>query len=213
MRSLAPVAIQSNLASIESTLNAAGAHRWTPEAIEAHKARELAKAPPASALWPYSHVLSKINRSVLIYSDLGMFVSTFLAFLAFFGGTIVGILSMLRDGHFFNSGTMFLGLVVLALLGCGAVALVIYEASHLISLIKMRGPAEWKVYVYDRYFFFSVPSLAHRIIESSLMLRPDSTIRVHRLMQDECELDPILEIDGNCVLVWDKDGNIILPQV
>ncbi len=211
MKTLAADVRTDNLASLESTLKAAGAQFWPPEEVEKHKAKELSKAPPASALWPYFETLSGINRTVLCESQTIMVVSggvTTVAVLIFIFG---GLISLLFGYNFLNQttgGIMIVGALALGLL---AISYGAYELSHALGKIHMRGPAKWLTYQYNNYHL-SLPGLVETITREARMFRPEADIKIHALMQDDRILDPVLEIDGVYCLVWNGDTIIPPPQ-
>ena len=211
MKTLAPDVRTDNLASLESTLKAAGAQFWPPIEVEKHKAKELSKAPPASALWPYFQTLSSLNSAVICESQTVMWLSGLITSIAILLFGIGGLVSLAFGYNFLNQTTGGIMIIGALALGTFALSYGAYELSHALGKIHMRGPAKWLTYQYNSYHR-SVPGLVETITREARMFRPDADIKIHALMQDDRVLDPVLEIDGYYVLVWNGDTIIPPPQ-
>lgn len=188
-----------------SLLLNAGVHLWTPQAIAAHKAAELAKAPPPSPLWAHSAFIAKANERFQIFCVIVMFVAA----LCLIGSAALslglhGLQTPEWAGQTMGISIMALGLSLVSLLLIGQYA----------HGIRFRGPAQWKTYSdieYAHQHGGVLPAEAKSLIRIVDDHDPSTPVRVHALIQDERELDPILEIDGHYVLVWDEEGRIVAP--
>ncbi len=216
MKTLASAVRSGNLATIQSILKATGGQLWSHEAIAAHKAAEVAKAPPASRLWPMFDQLSRLNRNVMGLGDAGAGMAAILAVV--FGlfwlvvTAIAATVGFFIDVNVFGVVKTFLAWSFFASLGSFAVCGCISYVTTELSLIKLRGPAQWVAFARADYQR-CLPEEASRIIDAAKMLIENPNIKIHALMQQEKVLDPILEIDGQYCLVWDADNNIIAPPL
>gem|GEM_PF-6602478 len=173
--------LQATSAPLETIIRVAGGHNWTPAMIEAHKARELAAAPPSSPIYAWSNTLSTCLFLVFLCSCYGAFASLYFENAMGLVASAVGISSTLE-----------------------------------LHKLKIRGPAQWQVMTPTQYEVIlktELPPQATAIVSKIKHFCPDIECKVHVLTQDNSMLDPILEVDGYFVLVWDDAGNIILPPV
>ena len=203
MKPLAAADLATQEASLESILHTAGAHTWTPQMIEGHKQAELAKAPRPSILYYYRQLFEVVFCIATLCAIAGI-VATLACALAYAGALMGSLLSL----WIFPSvlGTA-LNLAVLSTLSLAGIAWLCLAQEHRAVL----GPAEWTAKELAWTDGIPMPSEAHALVNKTLALKPDARINVHVLSQDEMILDPILEIDGQYVLVWDQDGKIIRP--
>ena len=211
MKPLAPSRLLAHAAGIDTVLRAAGAHNWSPEAIEAHKAHELAKAPPASKLWRWRHLIDWTVGGFAVVTCLAFFV----LMIGVFGWLIGQGLAQLPSQMPVTAGIWTIDIATTVV----QVSLLVGVASSMLGMPplvifdqkQVHGPACWEVVPMGP--FFPVPAEATRMIAIVTALRPDADIKLHMLKQDDAVLDPVLEIDGHYVLVWDAEGTIIPPPV
>jgi len=197
MKPLAPSNLLANTASINTVLRAAGAHDWKPEAIEAHKRAELAKAPPANFWW-------KSNEALNGLMPIALSAQAFLAVAPSF---------LLPE----NPNPV----LVLFLAGWQIASVVLFAWG--VFFATARGPAQWNPYALlsnrsyrsVRRGFEEIPLAALELVERIQSFNPHIGFKVEVLEQEKYKLDPILyavvkdqEIP---IMVWDADGNIIPP--
>jgi hypothetical protein len=189
MKTLTSPQLSAQGASLDSILRVAGAHNWSAEAIEAHKASELAKAPYGNRLWTIPTVRA---------------VAELCHFAVYAGGWFVFGLAL-----YYSSWPLGVRLVCVI----AGIAIMTFQISHRFIL---RGPAKWSAMTVDDYlaiYNVALPAQARRIVDKVKHFRPSATCNVHVLTQDTVLLDPILEVDGRYPLVWDDQGNIVLPRI
>ncbi len=201
-------------ASMASLLAVVGGHHWTPEQVAAHKAAELAKAPPASRWWPYfSYIFYSMEALMLcclvamtiggLGTGLFIFLAALAPPLAFFGGHIPFLAGYGSTDLLLVA--FYCGVVLLAAFGFGTIVEV--QAQK----ISIRPPAAWEA-VGATWFSPTIPLKAQQLIAYAKEFNPNARIIIHALMQRDRVLDPILEIDGVVCLVWDEAGTIVLPH-
>ena len=196
-KALSPSQLLAHVAGIDTVLRAAGAHDWTAEAIEAHKRAELAKAPPANFWWKSNEALNGL---------MPVAISAQVLFVIF-------LVSMLPE----NSNPA----LVLFLTGSQIASTTLFVWGAFFA--TARGPAQWnpyallsnKSYRSLRRGFEEIPPAAFALVERIQSFNPHIGFKVEVLEQEKYKLDPILyavvkdrEIS---IMVWDTDGNIILP--
>ena len=197
MKPLAPSNLLANTASINTVLRAAGAHDWKPEAIEAHKRAELAKAPPANFWW-------KSNEALGGLMPIALCAQAFLA---------ISPLFLLSE----NPNPV----LVLFLGGWQLASLAFFVWGCFLA--TARGSARWnpyallsnKSYRSVRRGFEEIPPAAFALVERVQSLNPHIGFKVEVLEQEKYKLDPILyavvkdhEVP---IMVWDAGGNTIPP--
>ncbi len=197
------------LVSIDPVLEMAGAHKWSPPMIEAHKASELAKAPPQSKLW---HLRYVIDGTILCLA-FGTFVALVVCFIGAIGVAMsygLGFLGMpeMSESRFDNSASLVVygfWCFVMCVIPCGSL-LTIFDNR------KIYGPAKWKTYTVKAYEakYGAMPELGGKIAAHVDTFAPDFTCRVQVLEQADRILDPILDVVSpagavRSVLVWDGD--------
>jgi hypothetical protein len=208
MKPLTAAALACQEATLESVLHASGAHAWTPQMIEAHKQSELEKAPHVDIAYyfvtPFRVVFfgSTILAAV---SVLGLIVCTFCAMIGYLG-SLSGI----------SEASTLLAFAKYAVLAC-AVSLVcsVFVAGCCFTVQdrEVKGPAKWVQMSYDNAVGrVPIPNEALALLNAARAYKPDMHVILHVLFQDRVVLDPILEIDGHYVLVWDQDAKIIQPK-
>ena len=205
---------QTEAASIDTLLDVVSRDIWSDEAITAHKADELAKALPESALWKYLAQFRRARKFVmkgpvvfptLIAATVGFMLGAFLWGLRAYG-IFVPYMEMFT---LFSAGVAIMSLSVM----------VTFDT---LQRRKVLGPARWisyRVLEADE----SMPKRAHELMANVKALMPDVRFYVHKLAQNQEELDPILEvtrknplngrIEKRYILVWDAEGNITPPPV
>jgi hypothetical protein len=213
MKALNHSNILAERASLSSVLCAFGAHNWTPTMIEAHKAHELAKAPKESFLWRFRNLFNLIEGC----TALAFSVSLAVLMLGVFVWGFSHLLSWLPFENTLYAGEL-IRWVSYDILLHSAVAFVLFgvcmSAMMRFGNTKITGPANWEVISLNKLpWTHAFPELAVQLIEAAQTAKPDVDIDVHMLKQDKTTLDPVLEIDGQYVLVWDKLNNIVPPPV
>ena len=178
--------------SRESLLKLAGADSWTVEQADAHKAAELAKAPPASPLLKYRWFFRELpeffwRATAFAWSNWHL--------------VITAACSLWLFGFAFSTIVCaFLG----AMLGPFALAFLATVATN----VDVRGPAAWRR---DFAVGQKMPPRALALIEDIRGLLPNTQFYLDRLVQNDEVLDPVLYADHTPILVWDKDGHIVPP--
>ena len=214
MRSQPLVALHTQLVSIDSLLNLAGAKHYTPAEIEAHKAHELAIAPKASRLYAYQPAIDIWVNKVAQFCY--MIVLT--AILTGAAGVVLAV--MFGCAYALTSTDTwpeFLTRIVLAFactLACvslvaGLLAWGISSLVRWVGSFTIRGPAKWTPYSVEGYIakYGLLPEHAMRIVRTVEAFAPHNRPRVQVLENNRVRLDPVLEIvapDGRfrAVDIW-----------
>ena len=194
-------------ADTKTVLTALGYRVIPQEAIAAHKARELAKAPPPSR-WL---IIRPVTQWLMLNGDDMARTSLYSAMT----GCVVTVLvwgvwrflSPTEDMYVIllvsSLTTLYLWLMTAGWFG-------LFDLSWRLGEMKVRERAAWYPLAESSLIGDShAPAEAARLIAEVRALRPGVSVVVHKLLQHERVLDPILEIDGHAVLVWDKDGKIL----
>jgi hypothetical protein len=205
MKPLPNAAVLTQEATMESVLRAAGAHAWTPQMIDTHKLAELAKAPRPGLLY---HILPvyQFVFGVAMFTFLGFAVMTIgmaLIVACAWAGSMLnlwGTPQMIYD-------TALICTVITTLSAIATLCFWHFEQREILE------PAKWVRMDLDfPDHCVPVPIEARVIARSARMFKPGVRATLHALIQNKVILDPILEIDGHYVLVWDEKGTIILPH-
>ncbi|MEK7068719.1 MAG: hypothetical protein AAB964_02810 [Patescibacteria group bacterium] len=198
--------------SIFTILEVAGADRWSPEAIEAHKAAELAKVPP-SRLYPYQPL---INGLILDAKEVCLYAVVF----SLIGIALVGAVAfwdLLQSWGLPGQLLYWSSVICLSGAAIGAAALTVLT---IIGKIRIRTPAYWsevRLVTYHRDPKAPYPSEAEALVKAVRALVPGCSFTVESLWQGTVLLDPVLWFHDETdtvhvpIKVWGKDGTIIRP--
>jgi hypothetical protein len=218
-------------ASVHDVVALYGLRVWTAQEIDAHKRLELDRAPKKSLLWGWRHALTVVTTCLILAAVLVFCLSCL--------GMGVGILMLTCESAielFWPVGAEQIQ-TTLNIIWSSALSFVIavfvLGAVCMLTGTKLHGQAKWRVDSFEGYLnsvhiaFMPntaqvipapvMPALAFDMLKAAnvgfdvLKSVTQTKVRVHSLWQDEHRLDPILEIDGLFVLVWDKDGMIVQP--
>lgn len=190
--------LSSGMVPFETFRKVAGGDNWSPEALERHKAGEIAKNPP-SKLWRYRRLLRVLSLG-------GLWVSTL-------------VLWMVGSDLWFSK-------IELSWEGTGLVSASIVMVALFLRVqnVRLRGPAKWVVEPLPQDFLHdtSAPQVAKDVVKNfRALLGPSCSFRLHILKQDGFVIDPVLEVtlhhqargknEEHAVLVWNSDGSIVSP--
>jgi hypothetical protein len=186
-------------ASVDSVLKVAGVDNWANEAIEAHKAHELAKAPLPNSILRWQRQI----QDFLMFTANATLFSILASFVASIGLVMSSLLGVSLMWAVYAFGVCL-----------GSIA--VYFLIAAVMDIELRGEATWvKCLPSD-----NMPDRARQIMKDVRAMFPNCSFVVHELRQNSVALDPILEAqfhvgnnvtESRFVLVWDKEGNIVPP--
>ncbi|MEK7612877.1 MAG: hypothetical protein AAB449_01890 [Patescibacteria group bacterium] len=205
-------------ADLDTLLDVAGCDKWPAKAVERHKQEELNKAPRANFWWYLTRPITKgktpheANRALenAAVGTMGL-------------GALITVGGEYAAALFYANGNMTGA--AFAAIASGLGLLLAYACFRLANgyiMVDTIGPAQWKAFDHDAWHN-PAPAQAHALVNKITALLPDAKFRVHALMQDWFVLDPILEVEATdpvtgtimkrVILVWEKNGDIINPQM
>jgi hypothetical protein len=209
-QSVATLAAEGNLASLESILRA---QSWSKSAIKRHKDSELAKAPLPSKFYQWwvnvglHYRWQFVVTTTIIAAALSLLVFCVAGALFFFG------VPYALDG--------------LALCGASTLTFVfLWTVSEWVANYEVNGFAQWGSRSYRHFLDVhgSVPPAVAELVDRVKAERQPGTfdIWIESLENQKTILDPILWImfknpetgiitDRYPALVWDAEGNILSP--
>lgn len=197
----------------------------------AHMKYEKAKAPRQSILWHARFLIDEIINFAYYAARGGAEVckQAFLLLVVFMAAALLDYRASVDFNYstgLHEWGSELLLCAALSGLGCivcSAAGLLAYG----IGKIRIRGPAEWRYYNWDRYIQqpgvrATIPLRAFTDVDAIRNFLPGAVVSVYVLKQDRVTLDPVQEIA--CINpvtgerefaypnIWDDNGNLLEPH-
>ncbi len=152
--------LQAQKADTAAILRAFGGHNWPAEAIEAHKAKELALAPPPSVLWHYHDSVRAIIRPICQHGVevAGLCAITAAIFAVIATATYVASWLFFPDTTAYETEFR----IAIRLIVASVASFLLSEIAWWISNFHVRPPAQWQALQHNCFMRASLPPEAKR---------------------------------------------------